>query len=292
MSALPPAVRERLAVVLAAEPDSLHVHGVSGGCVSPAARVQAGDRAVFVKWLEPGAPSELLRAEATGLAVLAATGAVRVPAVVALTGDALVLEWLESGSADASGWRALGASLARLHRADAPAFGFAGDNFIGALPQANGWIGDWPRFFRERRIVPQLERALEADVFEAHERRELAMFADSLDDILQNAATGGASLLHGDLWSGNALALQDGTLALIDPSCWYGDREVDLAMAELFGGFPPAFFEAYEATWPTPAPARSRRRAAYRVYYLLVHVNLFGAGYVRGTLEAVRAAQA
>src|SRR5690606_28054934 len=119
-----------------------------------------------------------------------------------------------------------------------------------------------------RRVRPQLERALAAAAFDTSERHLLARFVDSLDTILADAAPGGASLLHGDLWSGNAHPSAHGDVALPDPASYRGDREVGLAMAELFGGFPRALYDAYEEAWPTPAGS-NRRRSAYRVYYLL-----------------------
>ncbi len=286
---LPAAVADELAGLLDTAPAALHAQPVGGGCISPAARVEAGGRTVFVKWAGADSPADLFFAEATALARLAAARAVRVPDVLAVSTRLIALEWLEPGRADTTGWRALGAALARLHRSGAAAFGFEHDNFIGPLPQPNAWLPAWPAFFRERRIVPQLERALRTGAFASAERTLLARFTDSLEHVLDGAAAEGPSLLHGDLWSGNAHALQDGGLALIDPATYYGDREVDLAMAELFGGFPRAFFEAYEESWATPA-GRARRRAAYQVYYLLVHVSLFGGGYAARTLSAVRAA--
>lgn len=286
---LPDAVARELAALLETAPDTVRAAPVAGGCISPAARVEAGGRTVFVKWAGAASPAGLFAAEAASLTRLASARAVRVPRVLAVSGDAIVLEWLEPGRAGAAGWQALGASLARLHRSSASAFGLEHDNFIGPLPQPNAWRPAWPAFFREQRIAPQLARALRTGAFASGDRALLARFTDALDDTLRDAAPDGPSLLHGDLWSGNAYPMRDGEIALIDPASYYGDREVDLAMAELFGGFPGTFFDAYEAAWPTPA-GRAQRRAAYQVYYLLVHVNLFGAGYAARTLSAVRAA--
>lgn len=276
--------------MLGVAPAAVRVRTVGGGCISPAARVDAGGRSVFVKSAASPAPPDLFQAEAAGLALLRAAHAVHVPEVLSVSRDALVLEWLEPGVPTGDVWRTLGSQLAMLHRVTAATCGLDRDNYIGPLPQANGRLSEWTQFFRERRIMPQLERTLRAGAFDAHGRRQLDAFVDALPDLLRDIADEGASLLHGDLWSGNALPLAAGDMALVDPACYYGHREVDLAMAELFGGFPTAFFDAYEESWPTRVPWRAQRRSAYRVYYLLVHVNLFGSGYVDRTLRAARAA--
>jgi fructosamine-3-kinase len=286
--ALPAAVARQVAAALDVATETIRSSAVAGGSINPAARVQSGDRIAFVKWATPDTPADQFAQEAESLRRIGAVQAVRVPRVLAVSEDALVLEWIEPGRVAEHAWDALGRGLARLHRTTAARFGGPHDNYIGPLPQPNGWLTDWAEFFRERRIRPQLERALAAHAFDAGQRRALEAFVDSLEGILRGAAAGGASLLHGDLWSGNAHPAADDQVALIDPSSYYGDREVDLAMAELFGGFPRAFYEAYEEEWPTPG-GRERRRSAYRVYYLLVHVNLFGAAYVGGTMEAVHA---
>lgn len=285
---IPDRVARQVAGVLGVEPGSLRTAGLSGGCINPAARVQSEADVVFVKWATAHTPPDQFEREADALRLIEAARAVRVPRVRAVSSDALVLEWIEPGRVAGKSWAELGSALARLHRNTAPAFGASKDNYIGPLPQRNGWLDGWVEFYRERRVRPQLERALAAAAFDTSERHLLARFVDSLDTILADAAPGGASLLHGDLWSGNAHPSAHGDVVLLDPASYHGDREVDLAMAELFGGFPRAFYDAYEEAWPTPAGS-SRRRSAYRVYYLLVHVNLFGAGYVRGTMDAVRA---
>ena len=292
MSHLSAAARDSAAAVLGVAASAVHVRPVSGGCISPAARVEAAGRSVFVKSAAPSAPSDLFEAEADGLALLRAAQTVHVPEVLAVSADALVLEWLEPGAATPDAWRILGSQLAVLHRVTAAGCGLDRDNYIGPLQQANGWVEEWPVFFRERRIVPGLERVLHGGAFDARGRRELHALVDALPDLLGDVVDEGASLLHGDLWSGNAIPLAAGDIALVDPACYYGHREVDLAMAELFGGFPAVFFDAYEESWPTRAPGRAQRRSAYRVYYLLVHVNLFGRGYVERTLQAARAALA
>ena len=261
---------------------------VSGGCISPSARVSIDSgETFFLKWSEGDAPRGLFVAEARGLAALAAARAVRVPFVIAFDEEWLLLEWLEPQPAIHSTWPRLGRELAALHRVRADAFGDDADNFIGPLQQSNTRSDGWPEFWREQRIVPQLERARPA--FARHDLSRLERFLDEMDDLLAPGDEDGASLLHGDLWSGNVHISEAGRAALVDPSVYYGHREVDLAMAALFGGFDRAFFEAYDGEWPLQTGWRERR-AAYQLYYLLVHINLFGAGYVSSTLAALRAA--
>lgn len=291
---LPRATLDALAVSLGATPGSVapgDATPVTGGCISPAWRVRVAGRPVFVKTTPAGAPEGMLAAESTSLAALGATSAIRVPAVLAVGGDWLALEWLEPGRAGDGDWAQLGRRLAALHRVRGGGWGWTEDNFIGSLPQANGWLPCWSAFWLERRLAPQFEAA--APRLSATARQDFARLADRLPDLLDNAADAdGPSLLHGDLWSGNvhmtAPAAAGGAdvardaCAVIDPSSAYGHREVDLAMAALFGGFPPSFFSAYETAWPLSDGADNRRHA-YQLYYLLVHVNLFGGSYVAAT---------
>lgn len=253
---------------------------VGGGCISPGARVDTKAGPVFVKWADPGdAPRGFFAEEARSLRALASAAAVRVPRVLDSAADWLLLEWLEPGAARAETWAVLGHGLAALHRTRSDAFGWPADNYIGSLAQANGRAPDWASFWRDRRIGPQWEEARGRGFFGPSDERAFNGLGSALDDLLAAGGVDGASLLHGDLWGGNVHTIVTGEAALIDPSSYFGHREVDLAMARLFGGFESTFFDAYEEAWPLEAGARERQ-AIYQLYYLLVHVNLFGAGYV------------
>jgi protein-ribulosamine 3-kinase len=265
---------------------------VGGGCISPTARVEtAGGAVFFLKWGAGHLPSGLLASEARGLTALAAAGTLRVPDVVGSGGDGgsewLLLEWLEPGVATATTWESLGRGLADLHRHRGDRWGDATDNFIGSLPQWNAPSADWPEFWAGRRLEPQLRAAVDAGLLDRFDRARFDGLLGRLDRLLGTAREDGPSLLHGDLWSGNVHVLADHSPALIDPSSYHGHREVDLAMAELFGGFGAGFREAYEAAWPLAPGYEPARRATYQLYYLLVHVNLFGAGYVPRTRRAL-----
>jgi protein-ribulosamine 3-kinase len=265
---------------------------VGGGCISPTARLEteAGER-FFLKFGAPGLPPGLLAAEGEGLLALAEAGAVRVPKVIGTGGEGnaawLLLEWLEPGPASPPSWTALGRAVAELHRHRASRFGADADNFIGSLPQRNTPGDDWPDFWRARRLEPQLRAALHVGLLGDGDRSRFTDLFHHLDHLLAPAHDEGPSLLHGDLWNGNVHMTRDGIPALIDPSVYYGHREVDLAMADLFGGFDPGFRTAYHDAWPLAPGYAPQRRAVYQLYYLLVHVNLFGTGYVARTRKAL-----
>ena len=277
-----------LAAWLARELDEtlVGITPVGGGCIHRSWCVQlAGGRRLFAK-TNAAAQQPLLQAELEGLRALAAWAQppLQLPQPLALTsleGQALlVLSWLElePGGGSNGGWRQLGEGLARLHRASAGGnggrgYGLEQNNFIGLSPQANGWSSDWAGFFRSRRLEPQLAWAASAG--------QALQGADRLLACLPQWLNGHGAvpvLVHGDLWSGNAGLLPGGAGALFDPACHWADREVDLAMAQLFGGFPAAFFAGYEAHWPLP-PGAAERCRIYNLYHLLNHANLFGGSY-------------
>ena len=247
-------------------------------------RLDAGGTRHFVKAAR-GAYRTMVDAEADGLRALAATAAIRVPRVVTTgtQGDVafLVLEWLDlEGALDHA---ALGRALAVLHRAPAPCgpggerFGWPRDNWIGGTEQRNGWRDDWAAFFRDARLLPQLERAAQNGYGSAL-ARDGARLAAALPALLRGHDPA-PSLVHGDLWSGNVAGMRDGAPAIFDPAAYVGDREVDLAMTELFGGFAPAFHAAYREAWPPP-DGYATRRTLYNLYHVLNHLNLFGESYL------------
>lgn len=288
---LPSALRGHVAASLTAQfgenTKLISTSSLGGGCIGNATRLDCGTRSVFLKWLPIAHEySGIFAAEAHALARLHEH--VTTPAVIDVGAaddfEWIILEWLEPGSVSKSGWRDLGTQLAHMHRARSAQFGWDQDNFIGSLPQSNTLSPDWPSFWRNQRILPQLERA--ENRLDAAARRRMDMMLEHIDELAGVGNDDGASLLHGDLWSGNVHGLANGAAALIDPASYYGHREVDLAMARLFGGFDNSFFHAYESEWPLSADA-ARRCALYQLYYLLVHVNLFGASYVSGTLSTL-----
>jgi fructosamine-3-kinase len=252
---------------------------VGGGCINECYVVRGAGRAFFVKL---NAPERLpmFEAEAAGLAEIAGTNTVRVPQPVChgAGGDAswLVLEYLELARSRSGALEELGRRLAAMHRVTAARFGWHRDNTIGATPQLNTPGADWPAFWRERRLGYQFQLA-------AHNghRGKLLARGERLLERLPALFSGYAprpSLLHGDLWSGNAAVMQDGTPVILDPAVYYGDREADIAMTELFGGFSAGFYRAYDDAYPREAGYRTRR-TLYNLYHVLNHLNLFGGGY-------------
>ncbi len=265
---------------------------VGGGDVSFAACVETSSRTVFAKW-GTGDAGRTYAAEATGLEALAQVAGpdleVPVPLVARTATDLeaglLVLPWLEVGSPSRSDWHRFGAALAELHRSAAPGegYGWDADNWIGSKPQQNGWLGSWPAFFGERRLVAQAETVRQRGAWDASWDRLLDRLVSRLNDFLPE--TPPRSLVHGDLWSGNALALED-RFALIDPAVYVGHREVDLAMTELFGGFAPSFYDGYKEAWPLE-DGYPERREIYNLYNLINHLT-HGAGYRRPVEATLR----
>jgi fructosamine-3-kinase len=190
----------------------------------------------------------------------------------------LALEWIESRPAGREAERRLGEQLAAQHQATAAQFGFAEDNFIGRTSQANGWLPDWAEFFRERRLRHQLVLAAQ-NGFAALLEQPGARLLEAVTALLDGHRPE-ASLLHGDLWAGNWLADEHDAPVIFDPAVYYGDREADLAMTRLFGGFGRAFYDAYQAAAPLPA-GHAVRAELYNLYHVLNHANLFGGGYAR-----------
>ncbi len=248
-----------------------------GGDISAASVLADGARRYFLK-TQPAHRLDMFETEAAGLAELVAVGAVRVPQPVchgAAGGQAfLVLEALSlGGQGDAA---ALGRQLAQLHRVSASRFGWQRDNWIGSTPQQNGWMDDWITFWRERRLGAQLRLAQDNGHGGALQRDGAALL-ERLDGLFAGYRPS-PSLLHGDLWGGNHGYLDDGTPVIFDPAVYFGDRECDLAMTELFGGFAAAFHAAYREAWPVD-PGYRVRRTLYNLYHVLNHANMFGGGY-------------
>lgn len=252
----------------------------SGGLIHRAWHVGDELRHYFVK-TGPVAAAPMFAAEARGLRELSAAAVVATPTFITLgqaAGEAfLVLEHLELKALDQNAGAKLGAALAKLHRVRGDAFGWAADNFIGATPQDNAPHPSWPHFFGDRRLRPQLELALKNGM----DRSLLAKGHAVIDRIggLFIDYRPAPSLLHGDLWSGNVAQTRDGVPVIFDPACYYGDREADVAMTELFGGFPISFHAAYRAAWPLDSGYESRK-PLYNLYHILNHFNLFGSAYL------------
>ena len=261
------------------------VHAVSGGDINDAWAVRCDEVSVFVK-ARRGADPETFRVEAQGLRWLAEAGALRLPGVLAHGEDPpfLVLESISAGRPGADHDEVLGRGLASLHRFGAPCFGLDHHNFIARLPQDNTQSDDWPSFYWTRRLEPQLRLARRSGHIGSALGTDLERLAARLPE--RCGPSEATARLHGDLWSGNVLTDALGAPVLIDPAVYGGHREIDLAMMQLFGGFGPRVFDAYEEAWPLATGWRERV-PLYQLYPLLVHVNLFGGGYVGSVRSAL-----
>lgn len=253
--------------------------GIGGGCINDSHIIRGHGRAFFVKLNVPG-KAEMFSAEAAGLKEIADTRTVRVPEPVCHDASPaaswIVLEYLEMMPADSKAMRALGIRLAHLHRVTGMRYGWQRDNTIGATPQINTWADDWVAFWRERRLGFQFGLAAS----QGHGGRLIAVGERLLEKLpaFFKGYSPPPSLLHGDLWSGNAAMEAGGEPVIFDPAVYYGDREADLAMTELFGGFPRSFYDAYRAEYPLDAGYETRKHL-YNLYHVLNHLNLFGGGY-------------
>ncbi|HEX5766532.1 MAG TPA: fructosamine kinase family protein [Woeseiaceae bacterium] len=263
---------------------------VGGGDIGSAWKVPTDREPVFLK-TGPREFLEIFSAEAEGLEELGSANAVRVPAVLAfgLAGsDAYIaLEWLDLGGRDTAAAILLGRQLALQHRNLDERFGWHRDNMIGTTPQLNDRDDDWIRFFRERRLLVQLQLA-ESNGFGGELLQEGARLARNLDLLFDGYAPV-PSLLHGDLWGGNWSSVA-GEPVIFDPAVYYGDRESDLAMTRLFGGFGSGFYRAYEDEWPL-ARGHEKRVALYQLYHVLNHLNMFGVAYLSRAMSLIRELQ-
>lgn len=292
MSSLPGSLQHALRSALNRAGDSTiirSVNPVGGGCINNAQRLETERGFYFLKWNSDPLPG-LFSSEVSGLQAIAATDTVRVPAVIAYGEPEdgcpafLLLEWLEGSPASRTGQEdmaRLGEAVAALHRQGIsphhpPAYGLDQDNYLGSTRQLNGWETNWVDFFAARRLQPQIDLAARSSRLSPSRRARLERLLQRLPDLLAGVERQ-PSLIHGDLWGGNVIP-GTGGLALIDPSISYSDREAEIAYTELFGGFSPRFYAAYQAAWPLES-GYPDRRDLYNLYHLLNHLNLFGEQY-------------
>lgn len=253
---------------------------VGGGCINAAYQIDGNTKNYFVK-VSSADRADMFEAEADGLREICATQVVKVPRPVTTgatqTSSFFVLEWLDLGYSKSAADAQLGEQLAKMHRLRQAYFGWHRDNTIGSSPQPNARCDDWCEFFAVRRLGFQFELAKSrGNVTGLHEPgcrllERLGQFFAGYDPY--------PSLLHGDLWSGNASVEITGKPVIFDPACYYGDREADLAMTELFGGFGGRFYQAYSATIGLD-PGYKVRKMLYNLYHILNHLNLFGSSYL------------
>lgn len=254
-----------------------HCTPVGGGSINQAYHISNGNQHYFIK-VNQASKRTMFEAEAIGLQEIHDSQTIRVPEPLAW-GTAseysyIIMEWIPLGQGKTQTWFEMGQQLAQMHRrSHAQGFGWHRNNTIGDTPQLNSWRENWGQFFAEQRIGYQVQLAQRRGGYFRH--------TEALIETIPTLLAGHhpvPSLVHGDLWSGNAAFSQRGEPILLDPATYYGDREVDIAMTELFGGFPSAFYQGYQATWLL-AEGYQQRRVLYNLYHILNHFNLFGGGY-------------
>ncbi|BAZ06728.1 fructosamine kinase family protein [Calothrix sp. NIES-3974] len=250
---------------------------LSGGCINQSYTISDGDNTYFVK-VNQASQVAMFEAEYLGLQEIFATKTIRVPQPIAWgisgTQSYLILEYLGMGGGDNNSWQKMGWNLAAMHRVTSnQGFGWQRDNTIGSTPQINTWNPSWIEFYTQQRLAYQFKLA--------HKRGARFPLADKLLASIADILSGHEvtpSLVHGDLWGGNAGFSAEGEPVIFDPATYYGDREVDIAMTELFGGFPRVFYQAYQEAYPLEA-GYERRKILYNLYHILNHFNLFGGSY-------------
>jgi fructosamine-3-kinase len=251
---------------------------VGGGCINQAYRISDGSRSFFLK-LNRASQMAMFEAEALGLKEMYDSQTIRVPQPICwgVTDNSayIAMEWLNFGYGKGDSWQRMGTHLAAMHQVTSPSgFGWRQSNTIGDTPQQNPWTKDWVEFYREHRLRYQFKLANRRG---GHFPRQDELLAAVPELLAGHDPT--PALVHGDLWSGNASVTEDGDPVILDPATYYGDREVDIAMTELFGRFPQAFYDAYNAAYPLDEGYYTIRKTLYNLYHIINHFNLFGGGY-------------
>jgi fructosamine-3-kinase len=271
-------IAERISTHTAQAFNPMAPGSLGGGCINTAFKLSDGVQTWFVK-TNRAELLDMFEAEAAGLDALAASATIGVPqALCSGSSDGIayiVLQYIELGHGSGRAWNRAGEQLAAMHRSTHEAFGWIRDNTIGATAQHNAWHSEWVSFWREQRLGFQLEEAARNGYggrLQTLGERLLTDFAALIDHSPP------PSLLHGDLWGGNLGFSREGEPTIYDPAVYYGDREAELAMTELFGGFSADFYAAYRNAWPID-PGYRVRRDLYNLYHVLNHLNLFGGGY-------------
>jgi len=261
---------------------------VGGGCINDCYRIQTNCGVFFVKTNSANRYPGMFEAEAKGLQLLKKSETIYIPKVIAFgeaTDDSfLVLEYIDSGRKQPAFWEDFGRSLAQMHRNSTDYFGLDHDNYIGSLPQSNHQHNDWISFFIEERLEAQLKRAMESGKINKSTIQQFNRLYTKLKAIFPEEAP---ALLHGDLWSGNYMAGSNGEPCIIDPAVYYGHREMDIGMSQLFGGFSSKFYDAYNTEYPLENGWQQRIEIC-NLYPLLVHVNLFGGSYLMQVQSILR----
>jgi protein-ribulosamine 3-kinase len=260
---------------------------LSGGCINSAVKVECEQDVFFVKW-NKASFAGMFESEARGLQLLKESGEIDIPEVFAygVNDDCsyLILEYISPGYPEKKYWTHFGLSLSKMHKHTQSYYGLPFNNYIGALYQTNEKADLWKSFFIERRLEPQIKMAKEAGRIESKTVADFNSLYKKLPDLLIEEPP---ALLHGDLWSGNAITSHKGEVCLVDPSVYYGHREIEIAYTLLFGGFDKEFYDSYTENFPLEK-GFEQRVDVYNLYPLLVHLNLFGGSYLGQIQQVLR----
>lgn len=253
---------------------------VGGGDINQSVKIITTKGDYFLKWNKAGLYPGMFEKEAKGLNLLRNAGELKIPEVIGYDEDedytVLVLEYIKSSGKASGFWEDFSNSLSRLHNHNSDHFGLDHDNYIGSIPQSNKPHSDWKSFFIEERLERQIALALDNNRIDHSTIKNFRSMYRHLDDFFPVEKP---SLLHGDLWSGNYMVSAEGKACIIDPAVYYGHRLMDLGMSKLFGGFSHKFYEAYNESHPLEKNWREAVEIC-NLYPLIVHVNLFGGGYL------------
>lgn len=258
----------------------IRIYTVGGGCIANNKKIATASGKEY--FLKSGLPADLFRCESNGLAELAQSGTLRIPQIILIHDEFLLLEFIPSHPPGSHFYFQFGENLAEMHQQTSSWYGFYENNYIGSTPQINlaeeKEKTDWATFYFHKRLLFQYQLAEKRGYSTSRLTKGFARLESMIENILAGSEEP-PSLLHGDLWSGNYMCDEEGNAVLIDPAVYYGHREAELAMTRLFGGFPPAFYEGYNQTYPLPEDWEYRENI-YKLYHILNHLNLFGKSYL------------
>jgi protein-ribulosamine 3-kinase len=260
---------------------------LSGGCINHAVRAECENEIFFIKWNDVSFAG-MFESEAKGLRLLKESMEMDIPEVLAFgscsTCSYLILEYIHSGSPEMKYWTHFGQALSKMHKHTQSDYGLSFDNYIGTLFQSNQRTGSWKNFFVERRLEPQIKLAREAGKINTKTVSDFNSLIKKIPEIVMEERP---ALLHGDLWSGNVMTSEKGQVCLVDPSVYFGHREIEIAFTLLFGGFNKDFYDSYFENFPV-TKGFEQRAEIYNLYPLLVHLNLFGGGYLNQIIGVLK----
>jgi len=268
--------------------EEISFRSVGGGSINSTWQIGTEKTKFFCKINDAGSYPAMFEKEAAGLKALADAKCIGTPQVIAISQfndqQILLLEWMEQGTRNNLFWKNFGQQLAKLHSIQNTESGFDHGNYMGALPQNNTWTPAWHEFFKEYRLIPQVELAMQQNLLDSGHVKLFETLYPQLQQIFTDEP---ASLLHGDLWNGNFLCNAMHEPVLIDPAVYYGHAGMDLAMTTLFGGFNKSFYDAYAYWKPLPANHQEQWQVC-NLYPLLIHLNLFGNSYLAPIVDCLR----